>query len=407
MNESNKISRKKQILKSVLLTFLIISPLGIIVGITYYDYMSDPDVKAPYITWYDNPAKEICISWESNTIIIGEVRYGTEKGNLNNSTSELLSTQIHHINLTNLISNTKYYYEVYNGQNKHGSGTFQTAPDSKNSDVNFTWAITSDTQQPKITEGHFGRIGKAIQNKNISFLAITGDLVDEGDNRAHWNNFFTQGASFMNTIPLVPVMGNHDWKGKNESDFYRYFPNNRNNSINNYFFYSFNFSMVHFTICHFTYAYNSELNDDQINWIKQDLKNAQDKSFRVIMFHCPIIGAGFYGEDSNLKTKLVPILHEYNVSAVFNGHEHHYERGYIKDTNNQWSNGNQMLYMVLGAGGGAFDPGLRPLEGAQVMTTAPCYVEVQSSKNLLHFKALSPEGAVYDDVTLDTEGNIQ
>ena len=297
---------------------------------------------------------------------------------------ESIAVKIHHVNLTSLTPDTKYYYEVRIEGQLFGSGEFRTAPSTYKP---FTWGMISDTQQ-NLGQGHYYRTARVLDTKNYAFVADVGDLVDEGDEIAYYNNFFTVSSQYFDTIPFVPVEGNHD--AHQPSLFQNYYINKVNKSQEQ-FYYSFNWSSVHFQICSFPYGRQSEITDAQMAWIKQDLANAQSMPFRVVLFHCPIIGSSFFGRNEVLIENVQPILLQYNVTAVIHGHEHHFERGHIGD----------MMYMILGGGGAIQDVGLRPQPEAEVLTISPCYTEVYATASSLTFTTLSLEGDILDSYTIN------
>jgi len=90
---------------------------------------------------------------------------------------------------------------------------------------------------------------------------------------------------------------------------------------------------------------------EQIVWFEKELKNSNE-DWKIVFFHHPLYSsAGRHGSDTSLRQKLEPLLVQYNVSVVFNGHDHVYER--IKPQQG-------ITYFVCGSGGqfagGDLDP---------------------------------------------------
>jgi hypothetical protein len=64
----------------------------------------------------------------------------------------------------------------------------------------------------------------------------------------------------------------------------------------------------------------------QIEWIERELK-AADEDWKIAFFHHPLYSSGGrHGPSEDLRKVLEPLFLKYNVSAVFSGHEHFYER---------------------------------------------------------------------------------
>ena len=65
---------------------------------------------------------------------------------------------------------------------------------------------------------------------------------------------------------------------------------------------------------------------EQILWFEKELKGSND-DWKIVYFHHSLYcSAGRHGSDLPLREKLEPLLVAYNVSVVFTGHDHVYER---------------------------------------------------------------------------------
>jgi hypothetical protein len=86
---------------------------------------------------------------------------------------------------------------------------------------------------------------------------------------------------------------------------------------------------------------------EQIIWFEKELKNSTE-DWKIAYFHHPLYSsAGRHGSDLQLRDKIEPLLVQYNVSVVFTGHDHVYER--VKPQKD-------VTYFVVGSGG-QFAPG--------------------------------------------------
>jgi len=86
---------------------------------------------------------------------------------------------------------------------------------------------------------------------------------------------------------------------------------------------------------------------EQIIWFEKELKSSTE-DWKIVYFHHPLYSsAGRHGSDLQLRDKLEPLLVQYNVSVVFTGHDHVYER--VKPQKD-------VTYFVVGSGG-QFAPG--------------------------------------------------
>ncbi|MBD3185438.1 hypothetical protein GF325_01310 [Candidatus Bathyarchaeota archaeon] len=409
-------SKRKEIITRSLLLALFTIPLPLFYGIYLTRYKGTPVPDTAWISWYDDPRHEVYVAWETNANTTGTVHFGTDPLNLVNSSVESMAVKFHVVNLTGLAPDTKYYYRIDQDGTTYTTGEFRTAPASQ---PEFTFGLFADTQQ-KVGPGWHGHTAKEIANRNYSFVAMVGDFVEDGE-KFEWNDFFTKASTYLDTIPIVPVRGNHDKPrdldddGIDEYYFGNYFPQTVDSisglnphDTGEQFYFSFNWSSVHVQVLHFPEIdiddfgepgglnpgdYNRSFTADQLAWLEADLTNAAAMPFRITLFHCPITGAGFYGPNYVLKEELLPILQSYNVTAVVSGHAHHYERGTLV---NQTFPENPLTYFVVGCGGGLTDIGLRPVPETDVALASPCFTEVTANATYLEFTTYGFEGTVLD-----------
>jgi len=406
----------------LLLLFILVSiPIPIFLEYILNNYKNVKLGNVVWTSWYDNPSNEVFLGFQTGKPEIATIYYGLSLENPIETKIEPESMIYHILNISNLIPDTKYYYKIEINNKFYAQGEFRTAP------VDFTpfmFCLTSDTQ-PKLGEGWHSLVARKISEFNNSFVAMIGDFVEDGY-EFEWFNFFNRASIYLKNTPLVPVRGNHDRPrdlnndGIEEYFFEKYFPQSDDQIINTniydkykQFYFSFNWSSVHFQILHFPEIDIDDLNDpngvslrdyyqsftyDQIEWIKEDLRKAQSLPFRVTMFHCPIMSAGFYGPNSVLINELLPILLEYNVTVTIHGHSHHFERGYIE---NYIHKENPLNYFLVGTGGGLVDIGLRPIPETKIIIASPCFTEVFANATTLNFITYSPDGTILDNYIIN------
>jgi predicted MPP superfamily phosphohydrolase len=80
----------------------------------------------------------------------------------------------------------------------------------------------------------------------------------------------------------------------------------------------------------------------QITWLEKELKSSNDDWKIAFFHHPPYSSGGRHGSDLRLRQTLEPLFVQYNVSVVFTGHDHFYER--IKPQKD-------IVYFVTGSGG--------------------------------------------------------
>jgi acid phosphatase len=171
-----------------------------------------------------------------------------------------------------------------------------------------------------------------------------------------------------------------------------YFPISESNTQ---FFYSFNYSMVHFVNLDIQWGTEYDLSTEQMDWLKQDLVRAQLLPFRVVSFHCPIRDSGVFGDNTLLQTQLKPIMQQYNVSLILNGHDHHYERVFDDGLN----------YVVQGGGGDMQDPFVVTTNQTTKIVFGPTYTKITATQSNLTVQAYTLYGALVDNLVISAGGN--
>jgi hypothetical protein len=131
-------------------------------------------------------------------------------------------------------------------------------------------------------------------------------------------------------VKFYGSLGNHDAREQ------RYY-NNFNMSGKTYYSYKAPKQSVRFFALESGY-----MDPPEIEWLTNELKTSND-DWKIAYFHHPLYSSGkTHGSDLELRRVLEPLFIQYNVSVVFQGHDHVYER--VKPQNG-------IAYWVIGSGG--------------------------------------------------------
>jgi hypothetical protein len=133
---------------------------------------------------------------------------------------------------------------------------------------------------------------------------------------------------------------------------------------------------------------------EQIDWVEKELK-ATSEDWKIVVFHHPIYSSGGrHGSDLKLRETLEPLFIKYNVSVVFNGHDHFYER--IKPQHG-------IVYFVVGSGGqlaaGDIDKNSNITDKG--FDTDQAFMAVEIAGNKMYFNAVSRPGQVVDSGVIE------
>ncbi len=244
------------------------------------------------------------------------------------------------------LTEEKYCYRVgsKDGTNYSQVGTFTV--DQDQSEINFIYA----TDPQDYDEEGFSQWAKLVEASyqtmpEAQFFGMGGDIVNNShDADSHDLDQWIYAlelpkAQFIDSV-FMPVSGNHD---KLDETFCNRFAINYQGSRSRGGYYSFDYGNMHFV------GLNTNESGDALNvqaqWLKQDLAST-DKQWKIVMMHKGLISTGDHSNDSDVKAireVMLPIMAEYEVDMVLQGHDHCYVRSvpysYGKDENGNFYNG--------------------------------------------------------------------
>ncbi len=291
-------------------------------GAEVISVVSDPSTVSdgwaiPYIT--STTHNSTVIRWYAENVTPDTLRYANESFYISTGTYDR-STVVYKtlfspmISLTNLEPGTRYHYILQSDTIAGNDSSFMTLPETGS----CSFIVYGDTreQSPYFTqlERHKIVADRIAQEPDISFVVNTGDLVNNPDDYEEWDRFFSAGKTLFGTTTYVVVRGNHDSNLTFLQD-----------SFGTEGTYSFDCGDVHIAILDSNdYALLSPA--EQSRWLADDLTST-DK-WKIALLHHPLYTSeeNHFGGFENLKKAYEPVLLSENVSIVFNGHVHAFER---------------------------------------------------------------------------------
>ncbi len=244
----------------------------------------------------------------------------------------LFKLQRHTVRLSGLQPGATYYYRVGNAQYGWWSptGVLRTADGSK--DVTFLHLSDQQSQNERqYNECWVPVLKSAFENYGkIDFIADAGDLVDHGDNNRQWQAMFDTGESYLLNTFLMPATGNHGGFGTNATVNYFTLPNMPKQDTETGVYYSFDYNNVHVSVLN-TEALDEDnaLTQEQITWLKRDVKKAADADWHFVMFHKALYSHGSHYKDKDviaMRKQLGTLMPELGIDVVLTGHDHVYLR---------------------------------------------------------------------------------
>lgn len=181
-------------------------------------------------------------------------------------------------------------------------------------------------------------------------------------------------------VKFYASLGNHDSR---EQRYYKLF------NMDGKLYYTFSpMPNVRFFAFESTYPV-----PEQIQWLEKELK-ASSNDWKIVFFHHPLYSSGDrHGSDLRLREVLEPLFVKYNVSVVFNGHDHFYER--VKPQKG-------VAYFVVGSGGQLRLGNIDRQSGitAKGFDTDQAFMAAEISGDEMYFNAISRSGQTVDSGVL-------
>ena len=154
-------------------------------------------------------------------------------------------------------------------------------------------------------------------------------------------NIFPQYADFLDSHGVIWVLGNHDYTTQQGTP-----------SIENFFMpdrnYSFDAGEAHFIVLEGDGSHGYAPGQRDYEFLRNDLAANANARWKFVFFHYPAYSCGQHGSTPYVDQYWVPLFDQYRVDAVFNGHDHDYER--IRP------DAAGVRYFVAGIGGKSVDP---------------------------------------------------
>lgn len=132
---------------------------------------------------------------------------------------------------------------------------------------------------------------------------------------------------------------------------------------------------------------------EQIKWIANELV-ASSEDWKIVYFHHPLYSSGDrHGSDVRLREVLEPLFLKHNVSIVFNGHDHFYER--VKPQKG-------IAYFVVGSGGKLRKKNIDRKSGltAKGFDTDLAFMAAEIIGDAMYFNVISRPGKIVDSGVL-------
>jgi Icc-related predicted phosphoesterase len=311
--------------------------------------------RGPYMNMATS--NSIVIRWRTDVPCNSQVKYGTNKNNLNVAVNTAALVTDHIVTLSTLNAETRYFYSIgtslltFQGDSQNYFHTAPVASAIYNKPVRF-WAVGDMAKNTPQETAVINAFEKHTDTLPVNGFILLGDnAYPLGYDANYQDGFFNYyQKSITKHIVLWPCLGNHDYA----NDYNRrvdhlipyldIFSNPQNGEMggiasNNERYYSYNIGNVHFinldsygleNVSGTYYGLADTAFSPQVQWLKYDL-SLNTLPWVIVSYHHPPYCMGTHNSDAEtdlgaLRTNINPILEKYNVDLVLNGHCHTYQR---------------------------------------------------------------------------------
>lgn len=350
-------------------------------------------VRGPYLqTATEN---SVIVRWRTDVPTDSKVQFGTSLGNLSQHAQEYAFTTEHEVHVTGLLPATNYYYTIgsYAQQltQPASSHYFKTNPVVGTSGDYRFWVIgdsgMGNDDQRNVRDGFL----TTNQGQHIDGWIMLGDNaygsgIDDGTQSHYQDGVFENMYEpiLQNTV-LWPALGNHDYNNHIPfSPSPAYFdifslPVNAEaggvpSGTEKY--YSYNYGNIHFIVLD-SYDEDRSASGPMATWMVADLQQ-NTAEWTIAYWHHPPYTKGSHNSDNwnfldgelvEMRENILPILEQYGVDLVLNGHSHCYERSFLLDSHYGYSD-ELTASMILDNGSGGGVNGDCPYQKTTTLTKA-------------------------------------
>lgn len=376
-----------------------------------------------------SPADSQTVNWRTNAavaqaeaeIIVADATPGLHlKAQAVRGTTAALTTENglghhHQVTFSNLKPDTLYAYRVKGQQTWSEWLQFRTA--SSEGFTPFSLIYLGDAQNA--LKSHFSRTVRQafMQAPQAKLMIHAGDLVNSrsGNLDDEWGEWFDAGSWPLAMVNQVVASGNHEYIKVNEDTPQEYrqlvpqyskqfgIAQNGPEGFRDTAFYT-DYQGVRFIVLNSTEATDNEAQAIvQAKWLKQVLQNNKSR-WTIVVYHHPMVSVSKGRDNPILRKHWQPLLEQYGVDLVLQGHDHTYGRYQPKaDT---LPEGQGPVYVVSVAGPKMYlvsDYARNNM--AKVAEDTQLYQVINIATDKLSYESRTVTGQLYDAFTLERQKN--
>lgn len=299
------------------------------------------------LIWNSDPVTKMTVAWDqpdstANPVVyFGETDFGRDYWKYpNQQTAQRILKKYgmnnHFAELSGLKGNTAYYFLIKDDRGVSKRYWFKTAPDTPQP---FTFIEGGDTKSFDEPLEAGRNANRVVAKLRPLFVYFNGDFTTgDGTTPENWALWLNDWQELTTTedsrmIPIVPIHGNHENGDRANVNYIFNTPYQQNDSSRIYYSLSFGGNFFHMI------QLNSEIEEGgaQRDWLKDDLKQHQDYTFKIAGYHKPFFPhTTGKGENWYQYRQWAYLFSQYRLSVSFDADSHMHKITYplVPDSTN-------------------------------------------------------------------------
>ena len=280
----------------------------------------------------------------------GTIASYTESGKTSSSIDDTTCNS-HKVHVENLEKGKAYSYKI-GSESGYAYGAFVVEKEQFNS---ITAVHLSDAQTKDANKHDYWRntFVKAVEQagNDLDMVLYNGDQFDQNMGKVNSSDSKSPSrilryakalnviADYKASIPYMVSSGNHE----ETAPYSQYVMSDVNYANYDHAgaYYSYDYGFAHVVVLN-----TNSVNDAQVEWLQNDLDNASNAKWKIVMMHISPYSTGDHSnnsENQKIIEKFTPVFSSKHVDLVLQAHDHTYNKtlpykwdaaGYTTTTNN-------------------------------------------------------------------------
>lgn len=304
-------------------------------------------VRGPYLQ--SGTPTSVVVRWRTESSSTSRVHYGTAPSRLTSTAMVPTETTEHGVELTGLLPDTSYFYEIGDSEGRIDTGSdeahlFVTAPEVGTHKATRVWVLgdsgTADDNARSVRDAYYSFTDDV---RTDCWLMLGDNAYNLGTDDEYQKAVFDMYTNTLRTSVLWPTLGNHDMitadSATESGPYYDIFDLPAHGEAGGVpsgteAYYSFDHSNIHF-VCLDSSDSDQSASGPMLTWLKEDLAST-DQDWIIAFWHHPPYSKCSHDSDWEFRSiqsreNALPILEDRGVDLVLTGHSHSYERSFLID----------------------------------------------------------------------------